>query len=351
MRTARSKFCNVLRRFWNGFAAGWDVLLHENPAVAIFNGLKLAAGGELGVGVGEEEWGSGEREVLEDFIARTEGLVDLLVSRFGDAPAFEQKRIAMSSASRSKNADGIAHQGMTKPTPRPADGVVFSGVGNISRQSVKTISHWAESIYAHGQDAYGVRDNPVATRRRKLRKGSWAGDSARQGIDNVSELGIDTATAIPPSIVDRKRYPAQPWNGKQSLKEATVDEQRSRLSQEGLEGDESGAETMMKYLTLGVYGSKWGIPFKRTLVSRQTSNLREESQAGSSTKRSRSSDTSRSEANENLPGRFIVGYRGGLEAEYEDEGPATDAGTETEDKKTRRARETESWSEFCTSIV
>ena len=50
----------------------------------IYGGIKLAAGGELGMGVGEEEWGSGEREVLEHFQSRTEGLVDLMVSRFGD---------------------------------------------------------------------------------------------------------------------------------------------------------------------------------------------------------------------------------------------------------------------------
>ena len=61
------------------------MLLHGNPAVEIFNGLKLAAGGELGIGVGEEDWGSGEREVLEGFIGRTEGLVDLVVARFGDS--------------------------------------------------------------------------------------------------------------------------------------------------------------------------------------------------------------------------------------------------------------------------
>jgi hypothetical protein len=33
------------------------LLLTGNPIVDIYNGIKLSAGGELGIGVGEEEWG------------------------------------------------------------------------------------------------------------------------------------------------------------------------------------------------------------------------------------------------------------------------------------------------------
>ena len=58
-------------------------MLHGNPATSVFAGIKIAACGELGIGVGEEERGSGEREVLEGFVERTEGLVDLVVSKFG----------------------------------------------------------------------------------------------------------------------------------------------------------------------------------------------------------------------------------------------------------------------------
>jgi hypothetical protein len=67
-RVGRSTLGSLLERYWTGFARSWDVLLHGNPIVDIYNGVKLAAGGELGIGVGEEEWGSGEREVLEDFV-------------------------------------------------------------------------------------------------------------------------------------------------------------------------------------------------------------------------------------------------------------------------------------------
>ena len=98
-RIPRPKFYGFLKRFWDGFVWNWDVLLHGNPAVEIFNGLKLAAGGELGIGEGEEEWGSGEREILEGFIERTGGLVDLVVSRFGDGtPSSPTPSIRSSSA-------------------------------------------------------------------------------------------------------------------------------------------------------------------------------------------------------------------------------------------------------------
>jgi hypothetical protein len=68
VKLTTDKFSAILDRFWTRFCRNWDVLLHGNPAVDIFGGLKLAAGGELGYGVGEEDWGSGDREVLEDLV-------------------------------------------------------------------------------------------------------------------------------------------------------------------------------------------------------------------------------------------------------------------------------------------
>lgn len=57
-KSSRDAFCDLLDRFWSRYLKNWDVLLHGNPAVDIYNGVKLAAGGELGIGVGEEDWGS-----------------------------------------------------------------------------------------------------------------------------------------------------------------------------------------------------------------------------------------------------------------------------------------------------
>ena len=344
-RTARTKFCSVLKRFWNSFVSDWDVLLHGNPAVAIFNGLKLAAGGELGVGVGEEEWGSGEREVLEDFVGRTEGLVDLLVSRFGDAPAPEHLAGGSPAAGSRQNPNTITDQTFNRPDPRPSDGVIFSGLGAITRPSVKAISHWVESLYVHGHDAYGVRDNPTSIRRRKRRIGSSNLGSGQQNSPNLHPLSKSTIdegalpVAVPPPVVGRGSTSSQLVNGRQFLEDRSKNDREEKLPEKTVEGDETGTETMMRYLTLGVYGSKWGIPFKRAPMSRQISNLRDEAKAGSSATRSSSSDASISGYHEKTPARFLVGYRGELEAEYEDDDAETETGTELEEHEGVKTQE------------
>ncbi|KAI9664495.1 MAG: hypothetical protein M1821_005941 [Bathelium mastoideum] len=163
VKISRQQFCNTLDRFWTQFARDWDVLLHGNPAVAAFGGLKLAAGGELGFGVGEEEWGSGEREVLEDLVGRTDGLVDVLVSRFG-----EPSRSPDTSPPSSKKPQllpttwiGCGHD------PEAPDGVIFGGVGNLTRASLRNVSQWMATIYRDGEYAYGVSQNPHSNRKRR----------------------------------------------------------------------------------------------------------------------------------------------------------------------------------------
>ena len=173
VRLTRPKFCATLERFWNRFARDWDVLLHGTPAVDIYNGLKLAAGGELGIGVGEEEWGSGEREVLEGFIGRTEGLIDVMVSRFGDAETVR------SLGNQAEEQDTWLGSGSL---PSSSDGVIFSGVGAVTRPSLRNISAWMEWLYKYGQAAYGVQDNPHMPKRRRRRKASPHDNSLRDTV-------------------------------------------------------------------------------------------------------------------------------------------------------------------------
>jgi hypothetical protein len=163
-RLPRDKFCATLDRFWTRFSRTWDVLLHGNPAADVFSGLKLASGGELGVGVGEEEWGSGEREVLEDLVQRTEGLLDLVVSRFGE-PA---TAIASGDDSLPEH-EALPWMGGGSQ-PMAPDGVIFGGVGAIARPSLRNISLWMRQIYTYGEHAYGVRDNPLRERRKRRRR-------------------------------------------------------------------------------------------------------------------------------------------------------------------------------------
>ncbi|KAH9818181.1 Fungal hypothetical protein [Teratosphaeria destructans] len=164
VRLPQDKFRRTLDRFWTRFSRSWDVLLHGNPSADIFCGVKVASGGELGVGVGEEEWGSGEREVLEDVVRNTDGLIDLVVSRFGEPPAFETSDYSNLPEHEALPWMGSANQ------PMAADGIVFGGVGALARPSLRNISLWMRQIYSYGEHAYGVRDNPLRETRRRRRR-------------------------------------------------------------------------------------------------------------------------------------------------------------------------------------
>jgi hypothetical protein len=161
VKLSREKFCSTLERYWMRFARSWDVLLHGNPAEDVFGGIKLAAGGELGVGVGEEEWGSAEREVLEDLTRRTEGLVDVVVARFGEPVSKEEIS--------GTDTEVLPWLGSGN-VPAASDGIIFGGLDQLNRPSVRSVSLWMQQIYAYGDYAYGVRDNPHRERRKRRRR-------------------------------------------------------------------------------------------------------------------------------------------------------------------------------------
>ena len=351
VRLARSKLCGILKPFWDNFLWNWDVLLHGNPAVDVFNGLKLAAGGELGIGVGEEEWGSGEREVLEGFIERNDGLVDLVVSRFGDAP-----QINNSADQKSKPTEtSTKAQKMTKEwpgttqDPKPSDGVIFSGIGAINRSSVRNISSWVEMLFKYGSDAYGIRDNPSSTLRRQRRKvfsivkggSNTTGEQSQQrssqppqylGEDapNEQRTRSDIPVGIPPPIV----RPARPQAIKTTTSANPRDNDRSREKQERSASEmedqsASGTETLMKYLTLGVYGSQWGIPLIGSSVQRQNS-IQESHEADTREHSAAASAEISTKDHEISHGYFMIGLRGDLEQDtlIEEEGLDTDVSTD-----------------------
>ncbi|KAF1358768.1 hypothetical protein EJ07DRAFT_179474 [Lizonia empirigonia] len=249
----RDRFCSILATYWTRFATHWDVLLHASPAVDMFHGLKLAAGGELGVGVGEEDWGSSERDVLEDFARRTEGLVDVLVSRFGEAPA--------PTTSDDTTSDTPAEPWLgSAGTIAATDGVVFSGVGGLTRSSLRDIAHWTEDIYHYGDDAYGVRDNPTSDRRRRRRRNPPATDAPRtpppkgQPSNTAQAQPSNTPTdapRIPPPIVRAVET---------SLDKASqaVDDTDGRPKQTPhMLASLADTDAWVKYMTLG-YGTAWG---------------------------------------------------------------------------------------------
>ncbi|KAF2262298.1 hypothetical protein CC78DRAFT_534958 [Lojkania enalia] len=260
VRLERPKFCNILDKYWSRFASNWDVLLHGSPAVDCFNGLKLAAGGELGIGVGEEEWGSGEREVLEDFAQRTKGLVDIMVSRFGE-PSPLQNPKAFADSKVPSDISGLDPWIGSGKHVEAADGVVFSGIGAMSRRSLRDVSHWVESIYYYGDQAYGVRDNPTTDRRKRRKRNPKAPETGRASPEPQSTNKLETSAAgqdrdqaprIPPPIVTAVETSLDQAS---NAVDATANEDTNKS--EPLIASLGDTETWMKYLTLG-YGTAWG---------------------------------------------------------------------------------------------
>jgi hypothetical protein len=178
----------MLSRYWDLFLSTWNVMLHGNPACAVLGGIKMAACGELGVGVGEEERGSGEREVLEGFVDRVEGLLDLVVSKFGEAIPDKMYD--------DKKSDVPKWLG-TGEEPGAEDGAIFLGVGALSRNSLRDVTNWMEDLYTWGEDAYGVKESPTSTRvkakRQRVKSVSTGNDVATQPIAPQGTQAVDHA--------------------------------------------------------------------------------------------------------------------------------------------------------------
>lgn len=249
MRIKRTKFTTTLARYWDLFLSTWDVLLHGNPLRNIFGGIKIAASGELGIGVGEEERGSGEREVLEGFVERTDGLVDIIVSKFGDD---KPEETPSSWERRTPGQQSRAQWLGTGSEPGAEDGAVFLGVGSLSRKSVGDITHWVEDIYTWGEDAYGVLDSPKATRQPRK--------ESRVSEERSRKAASERPMQPPPSLINPKRNP-------KPAAAAPPPQQRdrpagSKSSQEpppnSGEADSGGLEKYMDYLKLG-YGKYWSL--------------------------------------------------------------------------------------------
>ena len=309
------------------------MLLHGNPAVDIFNGLKLAAGGELGIGVGEEDWGSGEREVLEGFVRRTEGLVDLVVARFGDsARASRSTSTSLSAMTNSPDANSewqVSGEGV----PGPADGVIFSGIGALSRASVRNISSWMEWLYMYGEDCYGIRDNPSSAPRRKRRKmqpyspGHKTSNPELQKQQNYSvSVSLhgqqssgsppDQVAGIPASLLTPRNVLEIQDLKSSNLRKALPRSDEHSAAKSSSQDPAFGTEMMVKYLTLGVYGSSWGIPSGRPSINQQVSGLRKED--SSKNKQPDSSAKEDPKTEQELPGgSFLIGLRGQLEEDLQ----------------------------------
>lgn len=166
LKTKRSRFQRILSRYWDLFIARWNVLMHGNPAHNLYLGIKVAACGELGIGVGEEHRGSAEREVLEGFTHHVKGMVDIVVSKFGDerdSGPLNDELLDEDNVQKSWIGNG--------KEINSEDGAILLGIGYLSRKSIRDISYWMEDLYRWGIYTYGIFDDPTSSSRsRKSRK-------------------------------------------------------------------------------------------------------------------------------------------------------------------------------------
>ncbi|KKY31062.1 putative vacuolar fusion protein ccz1 [Diaporthe ampelina] len=288
MRIKRTRFTTTLARYWDLFLSTWDVLLHGNPVQNIFGGIKIAASGELGIGVGEEERGSGEREVLEGFVERTEGLVDIIVSKFGD----KSEESSSSWQRRTQGQQSRAQWLGTANEPGAEDGAVFLGVGALSRKSVGDITHWVEDIYTWGEDAYGVLDSPKATRQPRR--------ESRLTEERSRKAALEPPMQPPPSLINPKRASkpaaATPPPPQRDAPSGSKSSQQPPSDQG--EADSGGLEKYMDYLKLG-YGKYW--------------SLGGDSESKDETKDSPTSPRSHPSKGDDSAGHFLIGLTGEVE--------------------------------------
>jgi hypothetical protein len=135
------------------------------------------------------------------------------------------------------------------------DGVVFSGVGALSRRSLRDVSQWVEDIYTFGEYAYGVKDSPTADRRKRRKRNpdSSTPSEAKGQISVPSRTTSPSSPApgIPPPIVRA----AQSSLDKAS--NAVDSSRRNQRSPGPVNSSLADTESWMRYLTLG-YGTTWG---------------------------------------------------------------------------------------------
>lgn len=315
VRTQRGKFTAMLGRYWDLFLSTWNVMLHGNPACNVFGGIKVAASGELGVGVGEEDRGSGEREVLEGFVGRIEGLVDLVVSKFGE-PAPETAGDQQSEAATG-DPSTAAWLG-TGDEPGAEDGAIFLGVGALSRHSLRDIFYWMEDMYTWGPAAYGVEESPTSTRIRTKRK-----------RPRFSPVSNGTKAQLPEST---NGATAQKPDGR-GLTPASQP-MTPADSNEG--SDRSGMDRFVSYLKMG-YGKHWSLGSSTSETAPQPAKADDAPTEGEPTPAPENTAEPAVEPDadpqpkgtDDSTGRFLIGLRGDVDDPGSDSLDSEDSGART----------------------
>ncbi|KAG9249942.1 uncharacterized protein F5Z01DRAFT_667829 [Emericellopsis atlantica] len=287
VRSRRSKFVTVLSRYWDLYLSTWNVMLHGNPARNSYGGINVAPCGELGVGVGEEDRGSSEREVLEGLVGRIEGLVDLVVSRFGECDP--DAEVATSIDETHSHWLGAGHE------PGHEDGAIFLGTGALSRKSVRDVTHWMEDLYTWGEHAYGLIESPTSVRRAKPSK------PKAQAQAQAATPSHDEEPSQPAPVKTQGDADSQPANEDES--------------------EQSKLDKMYSYMKMG-YGTYWSLPGASGPSS--DTEAKDTAQPAAtehhqSLKPERPSLGRRSSSSE-AAGHFLIGLKGDIEEGNSDHG-------------------------------
>ncbi|CAN8105863.1 unnamed protein product [Discula destructiva] len=287
MRVKRARFMSIVGRYWDLFLSTWNVLLTGNPARDVFGGIKIAASGELGIGVGEEERGSGERAVLEGLVGRIDGLVDLVVSRFGESDPNDFHKTG-----ENKKEPGQHHLTQwlgTGKEPGAEDGAIFLGTGALSRKSIRDITQWMEDMFSWGENAYGVLESPKAARR--LTTTSQTMDTKKSTAPSLD---------VPPNLFAPKRG-RKNAGSTPSPRHSPAPDKASERADEG----EKGLDSYMDYLKLG-YGKYWSLGSDSTPPAASI----DDSDRSHSEPRSPEGHSSKGD---DMAGHFLIGQTGEIE--------------------------------------
>lgn len=355
-RTKRSKFMTTLGRYWDMFLSTWNVLMHGNPANSLYGGIKIAACGELGMGAGEAGEGArgrGEREVLEGFVGRVDGLVDMIVSKFGDGGLSPE----------SETNAGKDTQPRTKPTepwlgsgddPAAEDGAIFLGTGALSRKSLRDVSHWVEDLYRWGPHAYGVMDNTTAHRRNRKSRGTLRtrqkelSPAAQEDSGREHEVSLRNGAPRRPSTLrqgsTRTVSPTPTGEGdppgEHKTKESRPDPVQRQSSQTNTDSDSNKSSTFVQYLKFG-YGTHWSVsgtsskdkpPGEPPAAERNPPIVADVSAKDAASNGLANVDgTSEKpmDVRDDSAGHYLIGLMGDIEGEVEEDLPNADADIHT----------------------
>jgi hypothetical protein len=303
VRNRRTKFITILSRYWDLYLSTWNVMMHGNPARDIFGGIPIASSGELGVGVGEEDRGSGERAVLEGLVGNIEGLVDLVVSKFGDYNP---------ESPPPNDPYGDPEQWLgTGREPGPDDGAIFLGTGALSRKSLRDVTHWMEDLYTWGDHAYGIIESPTSVRRAKRRR------AADRASHQATQEQTQATTAGEPADT--------------STEQTTADDSASKDQPQEQTPEDGTLDKMVSYLKLG-YGTYWSLPggvgaSGDTTPNQPDSTKQNDKPAQDTPKTTRPNLTERTPSYEAV-GHYLIGLKGEIDQDYSgsDSASSDDAG-------------------------